>query len=438
MTNFNFGILQKHQIKFIDLWFSDILGSVKNITIPVRQLKTALANGVWFDGSSVKGFGQIAESDMYLKLDPQTFAIIPWGEEKTGRFICDVYGPTHQPSGVDSRGVLKKMLARIAKKGWTYKVGAELEFHLLPRDGDKILAQPFDRVGYFDLSNDTALAIRKKMCERLEDFGILIEAFHHEVGQSQHEIDLQYSEALTQADNVFTARMVIKRVAEEHNLYATFMPKPMFGKAGNGMHIHQSIFKGNTNIFSNAQDEFGLSPLAYNYLAGLLAHVKDMSAITSPLVNSYKRLVSGFEAPVYICWGHMNRSVLVRVPRITKNKLESTRFELRSCDPSTNPYLLIALTLSAGLDGIENKLKPPKPIEDDVYHFDLSDLKKREIETLPRSLAEALQYYQKSKIVKKTLGDTLFERYYSTKLDEWNQYSIQVTKWEIDNYLELY
>lgn len=433
-----FRRIEKEKIRFIDLWFSDILGSVKNETIPVRNLKKALKEGIWFDGSSVEGFGRIFESDMYLKPDPQTFAVIPWGEERTARFICDVYAPDHKPAPVDPRAVLKNNLNLIKAKGMEYYVGAELEFYLFCRDGDKVLTLPHDRVGYFDLGGDLALRIRKQMCDRLEAFGIDIEAGHHEVGRGQHEIDLLYTTALKLADNILTARMVIKKVAEENNLYATFMPKPIFGAAGNGMHIHQSIFKGKKNQFSNPQDSYGLSKLAYNYLAGVLKYMKGISALTSPLVNSYKRLVSGFEAPVYICWGRMNRSALVRVPRISKNNFDSVRIELRSCDPSANPYLLFASVLRAGLEGIKNNLKPPKPVEENVYKIKSDILKDKGIGLLPRSLWEALEYYNRSKVAKSALGDVLFQRYYDIKLKEWDEYSIQVSKWEQDKYLELY
>jgi glutamine synthetase len=430
--------VEKEKVKFIDLWFSDILGAVKNVTILEHQLRKALKDGIWFDGSSVEGFGRIFESDMYLMPDPTTFAIIPWGEEKTARFICDVYAPDHKSAPVDPRSILKKNVQLLEKKGMEYYVGAELEFYLFKRDGARVVPLPHDRVGYFDLGGDLALRIRKAMCERLQDFQILVEAGHHEVGQGQHEIDLFYTNALRIADNILTARMVIKRVAEEHGLYATFMPKPIFGAAGNGMHVHQSIFKGKKNIFANAKDAYGLSTTAYQYLAGVLEHMKEITAVTSPLVNSYKRLVSGFEAPVYICWGRMNRSALVRVPRISKHNYDSTRLELRSCDPSANPYLLLSCVLRAGLDGIEKNLKPPKPVEENVYQLESEALKTKGISLLPRSLWEALDYYNKSPIAKKALGDVLFQRYYDVKMKEWDEYSIQVSKWEHDKYLELY
>jgi glutamine synthetase len=433
-----FKRIEKEKIKFIDLWFSDVLGSVKNETIPVQQLKKALKDGIWFDGSSVEGFGRIFESDMYLMPDPATFAVIPWGEEKTARFICDVYAPDHRPAAVDPRSILKKNVRLLQAKGMEYYVGAELEFYLFQRDGDTVLTLPHDRVGYFDLGGDLALKIRKKMCDRLQAFGIDLEAGHHEVGKGQHEIDLLYTRALRLADNILAARMVIKKVAEEHGLYATFMPKPIFGAPGNGMHIHQSIFEHNKNMFAEPKDSYGLSKLAYHYLAGVLKHMKEISAITSPLVNSYKRLVSGFEAPVYICWGRMNRSALMRVPKISKNKFRSTRLELRSCDPSANPYLLFATVLRAGLDGIDHTITPPEPVEENVYEFQSDVLVDRGIDLLPRSLYEALEYYYQSTIAKSALGDPLFQRYYEIKLREWDEYSIQVSKWEHDKYLELY
>lgn len=334
--------------------------------------------------------------------------------------------------------MLKRVLTNLRKHGMEFNVGTELEFYLFQRDNTEITPLLHDQVGYFDLGGDLALRIRKEMCEKLTEFGIVVEAGHHEVGKSQHEIDLKYSNALQLADNVLTAKMVIKRIAEEHNLYATFMPKPLFGMAGCGMHTHQSIFKEGKNIFADPKDNYGLSTIAYHYLAGLLTHIKEISAVISPIVNSYKRLVSGFEAPVYICWGRMNRSALVRVPQITKNRLNSTRLELRSVDPCTNPYLAFSIVLEAGLDGIKRKLKPPRPVEKNVYQIESIDLMDKGIDVLPRSLWEALEFYQNSELVKMTFGDVLFEKYYEIKLREWNEYSIQVSKWEIDKYLEIY
>ena len=430
--------IEKEKVRFIDLWFSDVLGSVKNETIPIQHLKKTLKEGIWFDGSSVEGFGRIFESDMYLKPDPATFAIIPRDEEKTARFICDVYAPDHKPAPVDPRSILKANLDTLHKKGMEFYVGAELEFYLFKRDGDKVTPLPHDRVGYFDLGGDLGLKIRKAMCNRLQEYGIQLEAGHHEVGKGQHEIDLLYTDALTLADNIITARMVIKQVAEEYGLFATFMPKPLFGAPGNGMHIHQSIFKTTKNLFAEARDAYGLSTLAYGYLAGMLKYMKEISALTSPLVNSYKRLVSGFEAPVYICWGRMNRSALVRVPKISQKKYTSTRIELRSCDPSANPYLLFAVVLRAGLEGIRDNLKPPSPVEENVYALEIDVLRDKGIDLLPRSLYQALEYYKDSTLAKSALGDILFQRYYDIKLKEWDEYSIQVSKWEVDKYLELY
>ncbi len=433
-----FTQIKKNNIKFIDLWFSDILGSIKNVTITIEELDKALKDGIWFDGSSVEGFGRICESDMFLKPDPETFVIIPWKSEKTARFICDVYGADHQPSPVDPRGLLKSLLTGLEKQNMKFMIGAELEFYLFQRDGTKITPLLHDQVGYFDLGGDLALRIRKEMCEKIAEFGIIVEAGHHEVGKSQHEIDLRYCDALHLADNILTAKMVIKRIAEEHGLYATFMPKPIFGMAGCGMHTHQSIFKNGKNIFADPSEHYGLSNFAYRYLAGILSHIKEISAIISPIVNSYKRLVSGFEAPVYICWGRMNRSALVRVPQITKNRLSSTRLELRSVDPCTNPYLAFSVILQSGLDGVRNNMRPPKAVEEDVYHLESVDLAQKKIDVLPRSLWEALEFYRKSKLVRETFGDSLFERYYEIKVREWNEYSIQVSKWELDKYLEIY
>lgn len=422
-------------IKFIDLWFSDVLGCIKNVSIPENMLAKAISEGVWFDGSSIEGFGRICESDMYLMPDIDTF--IPLGEEepKSARIICDVYSPDHSPFPDDPRRVLKRALENAFKIGYHYNVGAELEFYLFLRDKD-MAPLFYDRVGYFDLEGDLALKMRKEITENLHTIGIDVEAGHHEAGTGQHEIDLKFTDALKMADSILTAKTVIKRVAEKHGALATFMPKPVFGKPGNGMHLHQSIFINGKNAFANNADEYGLSKLAYNFLGGQLAHAKEICVLLAPTVNSYKRLVSGFEAPVYVCWGQMNRSALVRVPRISKGKLDSIRLEMRCSDPSANPYLAFASLLVAGLDGIDSKITPSPPREENLFELDDESLNK--ISTLPRSLFEALEEFINSKIMKKTLGESLIKKYYGIKKKEWGEYSLQVSKWEVEKYTSIY
>ncbi len=427
---------KEEKIKFIDLWFTDIFGVTKNITIPVDFLKKALEEGIWFDGSSIEGFGRICESDMYLKPDPSTYAVLPWGdpELKTARLICDVYSSKHEPFEGDPRYILRRATEDAAKMGFTYKVGPELEFFLFKRNGGRPEPTVSDRVGYFDLEGDLALSIRKEMLDTLSLMGIPAEASHHEVSVGQHEIDLLYSDALTVADRIVTTKVVVKKIAEKHGLYATFLPKPVFGINGSGMHVHQSLFRGNKNAFADPKDPYGLSKVAYNFLAGQLAHIKEFTAIVAPLVNSYKRLVPGYEAPVYICWGQMNRSALIRVPKISEGRLESTRLELRNPDPSANPYLAFAVMLKAGLAGIEKNLQPPDPLEEDAYHM----IDQAQFDTLPGSLFEALEEMKKSELVRETLGEFLFQKYYSIKMKEWDEFRIQVTDWELRKYLEMY
>ncbi|MEO0102373.1 MAG: glutamine synthetase family protein [candidate division WOR-3 bacterium] len=426
--------IKEEKVSFLDLWFSDILGSVKSLTIPTGEIERVLEEGIWFDGSSIEGFGRIAESDMYLLPDPKTFALLPGKEgRKTARLICDVFSPNYQPFVGDPRSILKKTLAQ--NLNYQYMVGAELEFFLFYRREDTL--SPQDQVSYFDLLGDLGLELRKEICERLSFLGIQTEAGHHEVGPGQQEIDLKYSEALNIADNLITAKVIIKRVAEEYGLYATFMPKPLLDKPGSGLHLHQSLFSRGENIFADPKDTYGLSNIAYQFLAGQLNHIKEISAIISPIVNSYKRLVSGFEAPVYICWGQMNRSALIRVPKISPKRLISTRIELRSSDASCNPYLAFAVMFRAGLEGIKQKLTPPPPVEENVYTWEGTS-RKGELATLPRSLFEALEYFSQSKLAKETLGEYLFQKYQEIKMREWQEYCLQVSPWELEKYLQLY
>jgi glutamine synthetase len=430
-------------ITFISMQFTDIVGLVKSVTIPVAELDTALDRGVWFDGSSVEGFARIAESDMYLVPDLNTFAIIPWEQDSgpTARFICDVYTPSGEPFAGDPRYVLKRAMAEAASMGLVFNTGPEPEFFLFRRDGDgSALPQPHDRGGYFDLSTDRGVQVRKRMSNALTAFGIKVEASHHEVATGQHEIDFRYTEALRSADNVVTFKATLKEVARQHGLHATFMPKPIAGINGSGMHVHQSLVRLDTgeNAFASAQDEYGLSTLARQFVAGQLSHARAMCAVLAPLVNSYKRLVPGYEAPVYVSWGQINRSALIRVPQVTPDRPESTRLELRCPDPSCNPYLAFAVMLHAGLDGIKRRLEAPPISNEDLYHLDEQGREARGLGTLPGSLGEALDELKDDRFMRQSLGDHILERFVEAKTIEWQEYSIQVSNWELDRYLRVY
>lgn len=434
-------LVKEQQVEFLNLQFTDIVGVIKNVTIPVDQLKDALDHGVWFDGSSIEGFARIAESDMYLQLDLDTYAVIPWESELdmvTARFICDVYTPNGDPFPGDPRQALKRVLAEAADMGYIYNTAPELEFFLfnLGPNGE-ILPLPHDAAGYFDVSTDYATGIRRQMVKALENFGIVVEASHHEVAVGQHEIDFQYGDALRTADNAVTFRTTLKAIAQKNGLYATFMPKPIAGINGSGMHVHQSLADKETgkNAFHGESNERGLSQAALNFVAGLLEHAPGMTAVLAPLVNSYKRLVPGFEAPVYISWGQANRSALVRVPRISKGRTQSTRIELRCADPSANPYLAFAVMLQSGLDGIKRGLTPPPPAEEDLYHI---DPRSRSFSTVPGSLAEALEELKRDEVVQRALGPHIYERFIEAKQLEWDEYRLYVSQWELDRYLPIY
>ena len=434
--------IKTDMVNFIQLQFTDLYGIVKSLTIPVKQLQDAFRNGVWFDGSSIEGFSRICESDMYLKPDISTYAVIPWLHSEygsTARFICDIYNPDGNPFEGDPRYILKKVIKETADLGFVFNTGPELEFFLFKTDNG-LTPLPHDKGGYFDLSTDEAYNIRREMSVALEAFGIEIETSHHEVAIGQHEISFKYGEALKTADNATTMRFVVKAIAQKNNLHATFMPKPLAHENGSGMHVHQSLYyqKSRENAFYDKNDKYKLSQSAYNYVAGQLAHIKGMSAVLSPTVNSYKRLVPGYEAPVYICWGRTNRSALIRVPSSFKGNPQSTRVEIRSADPSCNIYLAFAVMLKAGLEGIKKNLTPPDSLEEDIYHFSDEKLKEIGVEMIPHSLYESLQELKKDKVIKETLGKHTFEKYIQAKKKEWNEYSIQVSKWEIENYLEKY
>ena len=434
-----FEKIEKDNVKFIQLQFSDILGIAKSLTIPVRYLSDALNDGTWFDGSSIEGFTRICESDMYLVPDIDTYSVIPWlnsEDGNTARFICNIYTPDGILFKGDPRCILKRVIAEAKKIGFVYNTGPELEFFLFKKENG-IRALPHDKGGYFDLTTDQAYNVRRDMTVALEKFGIDIETSHHEVALGQHEISFKYSDALKTADNAVTFKTVLKAIAQQNDLYATFMPKPIAGINGSGMHVHQSLFdiKTGKNAFYDEEDKYHLSKTAYNFIAGQLAHIKAMSAILSPTINSYKRLVPGYEAPVYICWGRINRSALVRIPRYAKGKYNSTRAELRCPDPSSNIYLTFAVMLAAGLDGIKRNLAAPKPVEENLYKLTDAELK---IDTLPKSLEEALGELKKDKLIQDALGKHTYEKFLEAKTEECDEYNLQVSKWELDRYLEVY
>jgi glutamine synthetase len=434
--------VNEYKVKFVHLQFTDIVGIVKGITIPSQELETALEKGVWFDGSSIQGFARIAESDMYLVPDPATFQIIPWEStegEATARMICDAYTPAGRPFPGDPRGVLKRALKKAEAMGFSYNTGPELEFFLFEYDesGNPTLI-PQDQGGYFDYSTDQAVDVRKDMVAALEALGIMPEASHHEVATGQHEIDFKYADAVRAADNAITFKYVLKAVAKSHGLHATFMPKPLAGINGSGMHTHQSLVNKDTgeNVFADAEDEFGLSTVAKQFIAGQLAHARGLCAIVAPLVNSYKRLVPGYEAPVYLSWARINRSALIRVPRV--NEIEATRLELRCPDPSCNPYLAFAAMLMAGLDGIEKGMTPPDALEENLYELDEKSRAEKQVQTLPGSLREALDCLSEDKVIQDALGPHVYERFMDAKRQEWDAYRTQVSAWEVGHYLAIY
>lgn len=429
-------------VKFVQLQFTDIDGMIKAVTIPVEKMEDSLVDGTWFDGSSIEGFTRICESDMYLKPDPETYAVLPWeeGDKATARFICDVYLPDGTPFEGDPRQILKKALKEAEELGYGYNVGPELEFFLFkPKESGELTPAPHDVAGYFDFSpRDLAGEVRNQIQYALEKLGIEVEMSHHEVAPGQHEIDFKYGDALKQADRAISFKHAVKSIANKFGLYATFMPKPIFGENGSGMHVHQSLFdvKTGKNAFFDGSDPYKLSAVAKSFVAGQLKHVQAFCAITAPTVNSYKRLVPGYEAPVYLSWGRTNRSALIRIPRYTVGKDAAVRAELRCPDPSSNPYLAFAVMLKSGLDGVKNKMSPPKPVEENLYDFDEGKRSELNIETLPGSLGEAIVYLKKDKVVQEALGKHTYEMYLKAKTAEWDSYRIQVTQWEQDTYFE--
>lgn len=424
-----------NDVKFIKLQFTDIFGVMKNINISINQLEKALDNEIMFDGSSIDGFARIEESDMYLYPDLETFMILPkelTGDVAEARLICDVHTSDGEPFAGDPRYILKKVVAEAADMGYQMNVGPELEFFLfkLDAEGNPTLTTP-DKATYFDLDHiDTGHIAKREMCMVLQEMGFKVEASHHENAPGQHEIDFKYEDALKSADNIITFKAVVKQIAARHGLYATFMPKPIFGIAGSGMHTNQSLAKDGVNVFYDKKDELGLSKVAYYYIAGILNHAKGLSVVTNPTINSYKRLVTGFEAPISIAWAVQNRSPLIRIP---SPRGSGTRIEMRNPDPSCNPYLAIAVSLAAGLDGIKKAKQPPKRIDGNIYHLNHKD----SIDTLPENLHEALGYMLKDDVIKNTLGEHVVNCITNAVNSDWAEYHQAITSFEIDKYLQL-
>ncbi len=429
-------IVKEKDVKFIRLQFTDVPGTLKNMAIPVSQLEKALDGEIMFDGSSISGFADISESDMYLVPDLDTFVIFPWRSSvgKVARFICDVYTPEGEPYAGCPRNNLKRVLKELHAMGYKMNVGPEAEFFLfLTDENGKATTNTHDEAGYFDLAPmDLGENARRDMDVTLEEMGFEIEASHHEVAPGQHEIDFKYSDALNIADAIMTFKLTVRSIAQRHGLHASFMPKPLYGVNGSGMHTHQSLFKDGENIFYDASDPDGLSQEARFYMGGILKHARAMSAITNPTVNSYKRLVPGYEAPVYVAWSGRNRSCLIRVPA---KRGMSTRIELRNPDPSCNPYLAIAVMLKAGLDGILNQIPCPPPVDKNIYKMEEEERLAQGIQCLPGSLYEALQEMSGDALIKSALNDHLYEKFIEGRMEEWKEYNIQVTPWELNQYL---
>lgn len=433
--------LKKDEVEFVSLQFFDLLGCPKEVVIPESGFKEAAEYGIWFDGSSIEGFARIQESDLFLKPDLKTYSVVPWMNEngKTARVICDIYDSKGEPYRNDPRLILKRVASAAGKLGYKYNVGPEAEFYLLKKDSQSLL-DPLDYSSYFDLSSYEGYKVIKEIVDALKGFGIEVETTHHEVGKGQYEVDFKYGDAVETADKLLTLKYTVKKVAQKHGLRATFIPKPIEGAPGSGMHVHQSLFdiRSNKNLFYDEKDKYGLSKIAYNFIAGQLKHIKSMCAILNPTVNSYKRLVTGFEAPVYITWASMNRSALIRVPRWNVEKSSSARIELRSPDLSCNPYLSFAVMLKAGLDGISKDLRPIDPVEENIYSLDDDSPVKKGIDTLPKSLTESLENLKEDECIKEVLGGQLSEEYINIKMREVSEYRMQVTPWEIEKYIDLF
>ena len=435
-----FRMVEEEDVEFIRLQFTDIFGTLKNIAITSSQLEKALDNKCMFDGSSIEGFVRIEESDMYLHPDLDTFMIFPWRPQqgKVARLICDVYTPDGKPFEGDPRWILKKTIKEANEMGYRFDVGPECEFFLFHTDDNGLpTTLSHEKAGYFDLGpNDLGENIRRDMVLTLEEMGFEIEASHHEVAPAQHEIDFKYDEVLKTADNIQTFKMTVKTIAKRHGLYATFMPKPKFGISGSGMHINMSLAtEEGKNIFADEKGKIGLSDDAYHFIAGIMKHARGMSAITNPLVNSYKRLVPGYEAPVYIAWSAKNRSPLIRIPASRGN---GTRVELRNPDPTANPYLVLALCLAAGLDGIKNKIEVPESVDCNIYEMTPGERRAAGIENMPADLKEAVDCLVADEFLCSVLGEHITTKYVEAKMKEWENYTTRVSQWEIDEYLYKY
>lgn len=429
-------LVQEEDVEFIRLQFTDMFGTLKNVAITSSQLERALDNQCMFDGSSIEGFVRIEESDMYLYPDLDTLAIFPWRPQqgKVARLICDIHRPNGEAFEGDPRHLLKNVVKEAGKMGYTFDVGPECEFFLYHSDDN---GQPttitHEKAGYFDLGPvDLGENARRDMVLTLEDMGFEIEASHHEVAPAQHEIDLHYDEALATADNIMTFKLAVKTIAKRHGLHASFMPKPKEGINGSGLHINISLSKDGKNLFSDPEDAVGLSKEAYYFIGGLMKHIKGMASITNPLVNSYKRLVPGFEAPAFIAWSTTNRSSLIRIPA---ERGEHTRIELRSPDPSANPYLVLAVCLAAGLDGIQNQILPPAAVKENIFELTAQKRQEKGIESLPNNLLEAVQELEKDSFIQNVLGEHMSRNYIQAKKQEWEQYCRHVSAWEIEQYL---
>ena len=430
-------IVKDRDVSFIQIWFTDVLGMLKGFAITPSELEGALAEGMGFDGSSIEGFARIEESDMVAMPDPATFEFLPWRpkERPVARMFCDILEPDGSPYEGDPRYVFKRVLAKAAEQGYTFYTGPELEyFYFESNEAPKII----DRGGYFDTPPlDTAGTLRRDTIFALQEMGIQVEYSHHEVAPSQHEIDLRYDEGLKMAEKAATLRIAVKEIARQHGVYATFMPKPIFGENGSGMHTHQSLFKGEVNAFYDASDQYHLSDLAKSYIAGIMKHAREMALVTNQWVNSYKRLVPGYEAPVYVAWARRNRSTMVRVPMYKPGKELATRIEFRSPDPACNLYLAFAAMLAAGLRGVEENYQLPEPVEEDIYEMDEVAREREGITSLPGSLFEAIQELEQSELMRETLGDHIFNKLIANKKIEWDRFRTHVSAYEIENYLAI-
>ncbi|HZJ02635.1 MAG TPA: glutamine synthetase family protein [Thermoleophilia bacterium] len=427
--------VKDNEVRFIRMWFTDILGFLKSFAITDQELEGAFEEGMGFDGSSIEGFGRIQESDMIAWPDPSTFVMLPWRREAggTARMFCDIKNPDETSFEGDPRNVLKRTLLRAADKGYTMYVGPELEYFYLR---DNCSTQVIDSGGYFDLTPlDVASDLRRKTIIAMQELGIQVEYSHHEVAPSQHEIDLRYKEAMLMADQVMTYRLTVKEIAQAHGIYATFMPKPIFGENGSGMHTHQSLFEGPRNVFFDADDEYNLSKEGKSYIAGLVKHAPELALVTNQWVNSYKRLVPGYEAPIYACWARRNRSALVRVPMYKPGKEQATRVELRNPDPACNPYLAFAVMLGAGLKGMEEGYELPPEATNNIYEMTAQERDDQGIESLPEDLYDAINKFKESEVAREVLGERVCESLIINKQKEWDEYKAIVTPYELERYL---